>query len=72
MGKTEVFMVEAAVGCKVLTNSLLKMVNYMNDNGYVLFDITDLNRPFSIEILWLTELVFVKKNGILDNYKVEI
>ena len=72
MGKTEVFMVEAAVGCKEMTNSLFKIVNYMNEKGYILFDITDLNRPFSIEILWLTELVFIKKNGVLDRYKVEL
>ena len=72
MGKTEVFLVEAALFCKEFDNSLLKMVNYMDDKGYTLFEITDLNRPFKPNVLWLTELAFVKKGGIIDSYKIDI
>lgn len=71
MGKTEVFLVEASVFCKEFENSLFKMVNYMEEKGYSLFEITDLNRPFKPNVLWLVELAFVKKNGILDNYKIQ-
>ncbi len=70
MGKTEVFLVEAALFCKEFDNSLLKMVNYMDAKGYTLFEITDLNRPFEPNVLWLTELAFVKKGGIIDSYKI--
>ena len=70
MGKTEVFLVEAALFCKEFDNSLLKMVNYMDAKGYTLFEITDLNRPFKPNVLWLTELAFVKKGGIIDSYKI--
>lgn len=70
MGKTEVFLVEAAVFCKEFENSLLKMVNFMDNKGYSLFDITDINRPFKPNVLWLVELAFVKKDGMLDSYKV--
>lgn len=70
MGKTEVFMVEVAVFSKNFDNTALKMINYMDKKGYVLFDITDLNRPFKPSVLWLMELVFVKKTGILNNYIV--
>lgn len=71
IGRTEVFLVEAAVFCKEFNNSLLKMVHYMDEKGYSLFEITDLNRPFKPNVLWLVELAFVKKNGILDNYKIQ-
>lgn len=72
MGKTEVFLVEAALFCKEFDNSLLKTVNYMDTKGYTLFEITDLNRPFKPNVLWLTELAFVKKGGIIDSFKINI
>jgi hypothetical protein len=46
------------------------MINYMADKGYMLFDITDLNRPFKPNVLWLMELVFIRKDGIINNYQV--
>lgn len=69
-GKTEVFLVEAAIFNKVFENSLLEMVNYMDKKGYRLFEITDLNRPFTPNVLWLVELAFIKKDGILDRFKI--
>lgn len=68
-GKTEIFMVEAGIVSKQFPNSFLNVINFMDENGYRLFDITDLNRPFNPAVLWLTELVFVKKNGMLDSFK---
>lgn len=41
----------------------------MDAYGYKLFDITDLNRPWSNNVLWLVELVFVLKNGTIDSIK---
>ena len=67
-GKTEVFMVEAGIVHKGFDNSILKLINFMDENGYILFDITDLNRPFIPSVLWLVELAFVKKKGIIDSY----
>jgi FkbM family methyltransferase len=69
-GKTEIFLVEAAVVNKNIDNSVLKVIDYMDKSGYNLFDITDLNRPFNPKVLWLVELVFVKKNGVIDNFKI--
>lgn len=68
-GKTEIFMVEAAVVLKSFDNSFLKLANFMDQKGYRLFEITDLNRPFNPKILWLVELVFVKKGGFIDTYQ---
>jgi FkbM family methyltransferase len=69
-GRTEIFMVEAGIGSKDINNSFLNVINFMNENEYRLFEITDLNRPFEIPVLWLTELVFIKKNGIIDSQKI--
>lgn len=69
-GKTEIFMVEVGVFIKEFDNSFLKMINFMDEKGYRLFEITDLNRPFQPQVLWLAELVFIKKNGIIDAYKI--
>lgn len=66
-GKTEIFMVEAGVGNKTFDNSFLKVIDFMDKNNYRLFDITDINRPFQPKILWLVELVFIKKNGYVDS-----
>ncbi len=66
-GKTEIFMVEAGVVNKIFSNSFLKLINFMDENGYRLFEITDLNRPFGVKVLWLVELVFVKKDGFIDS-----
>jgi len=69
-GKTEIFMIEAGVVNKKFENSVLEVLSYMDKKGYRLFEITDLNRPFNPQVLWLTELVFIKKNGAIDNYSI--
>jgi FkbM family methyltransferase len=66
-GKTEIFMVEAGIVNKEFDNSFLKMINYMDVNGYTLFEITDMNRPFLPPVLWLAELVFIKKHGFINS-----
>jgi len=66
-GKTEIFMVEAGVMASELPNSVLSIANYMDSIGYKLYDITDLNRTVKHNALWLVELVFVMKNGIIDS-----
>lgn len=71
-GKTEVFMVEAAIQNKLYKNSLLKLVNKMDEAGYELYDITDLNRPFNLPVLWLVEIIFVKKEGQLTQFPVNL
>jgi len=70
LGITELLLVEAAVCCKEISNSFLEIINFMEKNNYTLFDITDLNRPFKPGVLWLTELAFVKKNGILSTLNI--
>lgn len=73
-GKTEIFLVEASVCNKKYQNTIAKIISKMDECGYQLFEITDLNRPFPDKpILWLVELAFVKKDGyILKNLNVSI
>lgn len=71
-GKTEIFMVEAGVVNKSFDNSFLKILNFMDENNYRLYDITDINRPLQLQVLWLVELVFVKKNGFIDSQEFSI
>lgn len=71
-GKTEIFMVEAGVVNKMFENSFLNIINFMDEKGYRLYEITDLNRPFEPKVLWLVELVFVLKNGYIDSKKFSI
>ncbi len=68
-GKTEIFIVEAAVVCTLINNSFSAVNNYMEERGYRLFDITDLNRHKNPSVLWLVELVFVRRDGRVDNYE---
>ena len=63
-------MVEAAVVAKVIENSFLRVIEFLDQRGYRLFDITDLNRPFEPRVLWLTELVFIRKGGMIDEMKI--
>ena len=67
-GKTEVFLVEAGIVNKGFQNSLLNVTAFMDKHGYRLFEITDLNRPFANKVLWLVELAFVKKGGLVDSH----
>jgi len=69
LGKTEVILIEASVAYDAFSNDIKTVINTMDAYGYKLFDITDLNRPFSNKVLWLVELAFVLKNGTLDTIK---
>lgn len=69
-GKTEIFMVEASIMSNSIDNTVKNVIDFMDKKGYQLFDITDLNRPFSLPVLWLAELVFIKKDGNI-NSKIE-
>lgn len=68
LGITEIILVEAAVNNNVFDNTFLKVINYMEQKNYRLFEITDLNRPFPNQALWLVEIVFILKGGKLDKH----
>lgn len=63
----EVVLLEAAVMSKLFANRVDLVIATMRENGYVVFDITDLNRTICQNALWLVEVAFVKQGGILDS-----
>lgn len=63
-GKTEVFLVEAAVCCGY-ENSVARVVEFMCEAGYRVMDITDLNRSPKHGVLWLCEIAFVRAGSRL-------
>ena len=65
IGKTEIFLVEAAV-CAPLENTVAEVMLFMNNAGYRLIDITDLNRSPKFGVLWLCEMAFFVEGQFLD------
>jgi FkbM family methyltransferase len=66
LGTTEVFFVEAAVAQREFENSIAAVFSKMDGLGYRLFDVSELNRTIRSRALWLTELVFVLRGGLVD------
>jgi len=66
IGKTDVFLLEAGVSCP-FENSAARVIGTMEDFGYRLVDITELNRSPKYGVLWLTELAFLRKSSPLFN-----
>ncbi|MFI5096518.1 MAG: FkbM family methyltransferase [Candidatus Acidiferrales bacterium] len=64
IGKTDVFLLEAGVICP-FENSVVRVVTTMENIGYRLVDITELNRSPKHGVLWLTELAFLRKSSPL-------
>ena len=67
LGKTEIFLVEAAVVARNLENTAAAVMDAMTTSGYRLVDITDLNRSPKHDALWLCEFAFINNtNSLLD------
>jgi len=64
LGKTDVFLLEASVLCPY-ENSVAAVVQFMAEHGYRLIDITEINRSPKHNVLWLTELVFLRNGSPL-------
>lgn len=63
LGNTEVFLVEVAVCAGGLENTVDRVVSFMSEHNYRVFDLTDLNRSPRDLALWLAEIVFVKRDS---------
>jgi FkbM family methyltransferase len=63
----ELLFLEAAVQCKSFPNRVINVISTVEDYGFSLFDITDINRTQFHNALWLVELAFVRKNGPLES-----
>jgi FkbM family methyltransferase len=63
LGSTDVFLVECAIYCSHLENSLEAVCAFMWGKGYRVFDFTDLNHSPKHGVLWLSEVVFVRRSS---------
>jgi FkbM family methyltransferase len=62
----QIILVEAAVMNSFFPNRIEQVIAEMDKLGFVLFDITDLNRTPKHGALWLVELAFVPRGGSLS------
>ncbi len=65
LGKTEIFLAEAAIVSGDIENTALAVIQAMAEAGYRLIDITDLNRSPKHDVLWLCEFAFLLKSSQL-------
>jgi len=60
LGKTDVFFVEVTICCEGYENTIARVVRTMDEAGYHVIDITDINRSPKYGVLWLCELAFLR------------
>ena len=60
LGKTDVFFVEVTICCPGHENTIARVVKRMDEAGYRVVDVTDLNRSPKYGVLWLCELAFLR------------
>lgn len=65
LGKTELFFVEVVICASVYENTIARVVQKMDDAGYRVIDITDINRSPKYGVLWLCELAFLRNDSRL-------
>jgi hypothetical protein len=61
LGRTDIFLVEVAICCPELENTIAKVARWMDEAGYRVVDITDINRSPKYGVLWLCEIAFLRK-----------
>lgn len=60
LGKSDIFFVEVVICAGSYENSIAKVVQRMDEAGYRVVDITDINRSPKCGVLWLCELAFLR------------
>jgi FkbM family methyltransferase len=65
LGKTEIFFVEVTICSPNYENTIARVIHRMDEAGYKVVDITDINRSTKYGILWLCELAFLRINSSL-------
>jgi FkbM family methyltransferase len=68
LGVTDIFFVEAAVGCRTLENNLARVISRMHEAGYRAVELTDLNQSPKHDVLWLVELAFLREGSPLFDF----
>jgi FkbM family methyltransferase len=66
-GHTEIFLVEVNIHDTHKENAPESVIRFMNEKGYRLMEITDINRSPKYGLLWLCELAFLRNDSGLLN-----
>jgi len=64
---TEIFLVEVNINGTYKENAAEPVIKFMNEKGYRLMEITDINRSPKHGLLWVCELAFLKNSSTLLN-----
>jgi FkbM family methyltransferase len=64
---TEIFLVEVNINGTYKENAVEPVIRFMNEKGYRLMEITDINRSPKYGLLWVCELAFLKNSSTLLN-----
>jgi FkbM family methyltransferase len=68
IGRTEIFFIEVVICSVFYDNTIARVVQRMDDAGYRVIDVTDINRSTKYGVLWLCELAFLRKDShLLDS-----
>lgn len=65
IANAQIVLIEATVACPEYPNTAAIIFQKMDELGFRLFDITDLNRSPQVGVLWLIEAAFVRKDTAL-------
>ena len=65
LGKTEIFFVEVTICSSGYENTIARVIHMMDEAGYKVVDITDINRSPKYGVLWLCELAFLRNDSTL-------
>jgi FkbM family methyltransferase len=65
LGRTDVFFVEVTICCSGYENTIARVIHRMDEAGYKVVDITDINRSLKYGVLWLCELAFLRNDSSL-------
>jgi len=68
LGRSEIIFVEVGLTAGEIENNAAAVMNFMNDAGYRLIDITDINLTPRTKLVWLCEFAFISKQShLLDS-----
>jgi FkbM family methyltransferase len=65
LGRTEIFLVEVTICSSGYENTIARVIRRMDEAGYKVVDITDINRSPKYGVLWLCELAFLRNDSAL-------
>lgn len=68
LGRTEIIFAEAGLAAREIENNAAAIVNFMNDAGYRMIDMTDINVSPRHKLTWVCEFAFIRNQShLLDS-----